>query len=225
MEEFIKNELKILEDACKDKKSLEIQKAVTKGILDIYHAFKNQQFSGLSASYVLDLIDKLLRYIPVTPLTGEDSEWCELGYTDDVYYQNKRCPQIFKTKSGKAYNTEGKIFSDDGGHTWYTNNDSRIYIDFPYTVPLTPEYIIIDNKDDLQLILNDIIKYLVHKHICNNKQLDCITMDTLLNAFMDNERISDLVDYVCSKYKVSNKFVIDGDTYIWQIISYIIHNR
>ena len=137
MEEFVKNELLILENNCKDdEEALKMQKLVTKDIMEIFEIFRSQQHSGFSASYIIELLDRLLRYIPVSPLTGEDDEWNKVEYTDDICYQNKRCPSVFKDSSGKAYNVEGRAFSEDGGRTYFTSKDSKVYITFPYTVPL-----------------------------------------------------------------------------------------
>lgn len=41
---------------------------------------------------------------------------------------------------------EGKIFSDDGGKSWYQSKDSRVYIKFPYR-PHT-EKIILETKEE-----------------------------------------------------------------------------
>jgi hypothetical protein len=79
-------------------------------------------------------------YEPLGPLTGEDWEWTELDYGDDMKYQNKRCGHVFKGADGRAYDSEGKIFYDwytnDAGERYkshFTSKDSRVYIEFPYT--------------------------------------------------------------------------------------------
>ena len=84
-------------------------------IMEIVKKFASQGHSGFSAQYALNLVTRLLQYKPITPLTGEDEEWVELDYGDDLAYQNKRCPQIFKQKDGKIYDVEGKVFSSDNG--------------------------------------------------------------------------------------------------------------
>jgi len=112
-------------------------------ILELVEKFAEQGHSGFSASYVTNCLEKLLRWEPLSPLTGEDSEWTLLEYDDETRYQNKRCSRVFKDFDGRAYDIEGKVFWD-----WYTNEDgeksksyftckeSRVYIDFPY-VPTT----------------------------------------------------------------------------------------
>lgn len=140
------NELNIILEKCKDdKEAMEMQKIMNNDIIEIVKIFSEQGHSGFSASYAINLIEKLLRFEPITPLTGDESEWNKLDYGDDTKYQNKRCSRIFKNAKGQAYDSEGKIFSDDGGKSWYQSKDSRVYITFPY-IPKT-EKIILENKN------------------------------------------------------------------------------
>ena len=141
---FAENELNIIIDKCEDEESKEMQEIISKDILQVVEVFSQQGHSGFSANYAINLINKLLRFEPITPLTGSDDEWIQLDYNDDTKYQNKRCSRVFKDAEGKAYDIEGKIFSDDGGKSWYTSKDSRVYIQFPY-IPKS-EKVIIEKK-------------------------------------------------------------------------------
>jgi len=114
--------------------------AVAKAILDLLGVFDHQGHSGFSAPYVIGKFERLAMFKPLTPLTGEDDEWNEVG---TGVFQNKRYSAVFKDETG-AYNAEGRIFSDDGGKTWFTKRDSRVYIDFPYTVPDHPEEVMLE---------------------------------------------------------------------------------
>ena len=119
-------------------------------ILEIVEKFADQGHSGFSASYCVNALSKILRWEPLSPLTGEDSEWTQLNdYSDDVVYQNKRCSRIFKGSDGRAYDIEGKVFwewyerelyPDEEGYPGtikdtrsFTSCDSRVYVEFPYT--------------------------------------------------------------------------------------------
>lgn len=110
----------------------------TKAILDLIELFDSQGHSGFSAPYVINAFGRLAMFKPLSPLTGEDDEWNDVG---DGLLQNKRYSAVFKEKDGTAYNIEGKVFSDDG-EVWYTNRDSRVNVTFPYVVPDKPEYVI-----------------------------------------------------------------------------------
>lgn len=131
MLKYAKNELARIEH---DEEGL--QDRIDKNILDLMEVFENQGHSNMSASYVLSIFNRLAHFRPLTPLTGEDDEWNEVG---SGRWQNKRYSAVFKEEDGRAYDIEGKIFSDDGGETWFTDINSRIYIDFPYSVPDKPE--------------------------------------------------------------------------------------
>lgn len=133
--EFAKSELDIILNKCEDEEAKKMQEMINKDILEVVEIFSKQGHSGFSANYAINLITKLLKYEPITPLTGEDNEWTLLDYGDDIIYQNKRCSRVFKDKNGKAYDIDGKIFSDNNGKTWFTKGggESRTYITFPYT--------------------------------------------------------------------------------------------
>lgn len=117
--------------------------AVAKAILDLIELFASQGHSGFTASYTVNAFKRLAMYKPLSPLTGEDSEWNEVG---SGLYQNKRYSAVFK-EDGKAYNSEGKIFTDDGGKIWYGSRDSWVDITFPYIVPDRPEEVYLNRSE------------------------------------------------------------------------------
>jgi hypothetical protein len=41
---------------------------------------------------------------------------------------------------------DAKVFSDDGGKTWFTNMNSREVIEFPYAVPTSPKRYLVDEN-------------------------------------------------------------------------------
>lgn len=110
---------------------------VTKAILDLIELFASQGHTGFSAPYVINTFCRLAMFKPLSPLTGEDDEWNDVG---NGCLQNKRYSAVFKDKDGTAYNIEGKVFTDDG-ESWYTCKDSMVNVTFPYTVPDHPEYL------------------------------------------------------------------------------------
>jgi hypothetical protein len=127
-----------------------MDKSMRDHILHMIEEFSKEGHSGFSASYAISCLQKLLRFEPLSPLTGEDSEWCNVseasGYT---LYQNNRCSRIFKDDKG-CYDIDGKVFVeyfiDDNGERsscTFTNIDSRVPVVFPY-VPKT-EYVDVGN--------------------------------------------------------------------------------
>jgi hypothetical protein len=106
-----------------------MQEAMNRGLLDLVLVFSTQGHSGFSASYAVSALEKLLRFEPLRPLTGEDSEWVNVG---DNMWQNNRCGHVFKDNAGNAYDIDGKIFREPDG-ACYTSRDSRVPVTFPYT--------------------------------------------------------------------------------------------
>lgn len=130
--EYAKNELARI-----DHDDYGLQDLMDDNIIELLKVFSDQGHTGFSANCCLTMFNRLANFKPLTPLTGDDDEWKEVG---NGAYQNKRYPAVFKeSKNGHAYNIEAKIFSDDGGDTWFTNHNSWAYIDFPYDVPDKPE--------------------------------------------------------------------------------------
>lgn len=118
----------------------EMNRAMRDHILNMVRVFADEGHSGFSASYAIRILEKVLRFEPLTPLTGEDSEWAEISFGPDMKWQNKRCSRVFKGEDGRAYDSEGIVFYDwvedeDGEKckSHYTSSGSRVYIEFPYT--------------------------------------------------------------------------------------------
>lgn len=131
----------------------EMQREINKDILDVVKVFSEQGHSGFSASYAINLLNRLLSWKPVTPLTGEESEWGEVRPWNEGnnLQQNLRCSAVFRNNfdNSTAYYIDGKVFSDDGGRTWFTKGGkgSSVSVTFPYAVPDKPEYIIINEGE------------------------------------------------------------------------------
>lgn len=140
MTTFAENELNRL---IKPNGDNEMQLEMNKDILEIVGKFANQGHSGFSAAYALGIIQRLLSFKPIQPLTGEPNEWEDVQPWDkgDNTQQNLRCSSVFRNNfdNSTAYDINGKIFSDDGGDSWFTNIESRVPVIFPYTVPDKPE--------------------------------------------------------------------------------------
>ncbi len=101
-------------------------------VLELVQKFAEQGHSGFSAGMVSNLFNKLSRYEPLGPLTGNDDEWVEAARG---VFQNKRCSHIFKASpSAKAYTIQGIVFKERNGAT-YTGAGSRRYIKFPCMIP------------------------------------------------------------------------------------------
>ena len=142
MTEWAKKELALLG---KDEEGW--QDAMNADILQIVETFSEQGHSGFSASYALSIIKRLLDWKPITPLTGEESEWVKCGPNTE---QNNRCSAVFRDNHDNttAHYIDGKRFSDDGGKTWFSNRDSHVPVKFPFRVPELPVHILLDAEED-----------------------------------------------------------------------------
>lgn len=109
LEEFAKTEL--------ERVDLEYDGMVAQSVLDIVKLFAGQGHSGGSAIITIGVVERLMRYQPLTPLTGEEAEWTEVT---DGQWQNKRCPSVFKDAE-RAWDIDLPTMSDQ----WQT-------ITFPY---------------------------------------------------------------------------------------------
>lgn len=113
----------------------EMQALMNDHMRELVLVFASQGHSGFSASYATAALEKLLRFEPLRPLTGDPDEWVQVA--SDVW-QNRRCSRVFKGPDGRAYDIEGRVFRyPDGG--CYTSRDSRVYVEFPYAP--TTEYV------------------------------------------------------------------------------------
>ena len=131
MIEYAKREL---ERIGKDEDGM--QDMINKDILQIVKIFSEQEHSGFSAGYALSILERLLRFKPIKPLTGEADEWNEIIHG---HYQNKRCSSVFKETDGTCYDIDGIIVSDNGGITWFSSGRFRKKVTFPYLPPIHPE--------------------------------------------------------------------------------------
>ena len=122
-----------------------------KHLLHMVKEFADEGHSGFSASYALQCLQKLLKFKPLSPLTGADDEWVKHDYGVEPTYQNKRLSSVFKDADGNAYNIDGKVFWEwcmpyegrepqEPYKSYYTCRDSRVPVTFPYTAPDEPIY-------------------------------------------------------------------------------------
>lgn len=146
MVDYAKRELDILCPPDENGRKDPMQEMVDKNVMDIVTMFAEQGHSGMSASYVLGILERVMRFKPIKPLTGKDDEWEDIGGGGE---QNKRCSSVFRHNHNKAtaYDIDGKVFSDDGGQTFYSCRESWVLVTFPYTPPTHPERVILKEDD------------------------------------------------------------------------------
>lgn len=97
--------------------------------------------SGGIAPYYINTISKLMNFECLSPLTGDDSEWMDVG-TD--LFMNTRCFSVWKLKD-ICYDNNAFIFNDIDSEypdSCFIGSESSRQITFPYRP--TKEYIPVD---------------------------------------------------------------------------------
>lgn len=109
-------------------------------ILHMVSEFSKEGHSGGSAEYAINILIQLLKWQPLTELTGADDEWEDRTQMNGglPFWQNKRCSRVFKDSTG-AFDVHGIVFwelqIDENGDemkNFFTNADSKVTIEFPY---------------------------------------------------------------------------------------------
>lgn len=78
--------------------------AFAQAIIAAVAAFASYGHSGSSAAVGTAMLAKLLRFEPLTMLTGDPDEWADHGVHDGVpVWQNKRWGAAFSNDRGKTY--------------------------------------------------------------------------------------------------------------------------
>lgn len=80
-------------------------------VLKVVKAFSEEGHSGGSASITLLILEKVLRFKTLSPLTSDPEEWMDVAEPDGkrkAVWQNTR---------------DSSYFSEDAGKTWYCIDD------------------------------------------------------------------------------------------------------
>ena len=102
---------------------------IADAVMKMIKVFADEGHSGASAPMAINIFKKVAMFEPLTPLTGADDEWMEVG---EGQWQNIRCSHVFKGADGRAYDIQGRVFREPSG-CCYTSFDSRVYLTFPCT--------------------------------------------------------------------------------------------
>lgn len=222
--DFAKRELDMLLAKCEDDEARAMQQRMNDGVLEIVKTFSNAGHSGFSANYALGLINRLLNWKPISELTGEDDEWEKLDYGEDISFQNKRCPSVFKNAEGRAYCVDAKMFSDDNGKTWFTSRDSTVEVKFPYTVSTYPEQVLIDNKVEREQVLGEI--YTLMQEIGFTEEPIEFSEETEICKIFSTKNYETLESKIQNKYNITGLlFKVSEANYIWELVNLVLKSN
>lgn len=78
---------------------------ITDGLCRVVAAFADMGHSGFSAAHCADVLNRLLRYEPLSPLTDDADEWQDRSAEMDgkPFWQNRRDSRAMSTDGGKTY--------------------------------------------------------------------------------------------------------------------------
>lgn len=80
------------------------------GYLKVVQAFADMGHSGASAEVAIPTLERLLRFMNLTPLTDDPAEWehhGEVMFPPVGVWQSRRCSEAFSTDGGKTYHLVG----------------------------------------------------------------------------------------------------------------------
>ena len=146
---------KVIKDKEKQKQYIEAlkefireQNLIDRNMLFVFNLFKKYNFTKEDCYRIC----RLLSWKPIIPLTGAEEEWNTIK---EGFEQNELCSAVFRYNkdNSTAHYMDGKVFSNDGGISWYTNKESHINITFPFIVPDEPERVYLDKEGNV--ITND----------------------------------------------------------------------
>ena len=99
--------MSIIEQAKMELDAINFGEDDSRVMVEILQKFFGQWDSGGAVHAVAPVLQRLIAGKPLSPLTGEDSEWF-IHNMEGCYAQNIRCSTVFKaTKDGPAYNIDG----------------------------------------------------------------------------------------------------------------------
>lgn len=134
----------------------EMNEGASDDVMELIRVLEGQGHSSGSAKYVLKVFDRVARFLPATPLTGEPKEWSSsrVVFADGTSFcDNLRFPSVKRCVSEDGANVEYRdynvLFSDNGGYSWMSGGyEFYKRITFPYMPSVEPQRIYIERKGD-----------------------------------------------------------------------------
>lgn len=121
-----------------------------KALEELVRVFDKQDHSGFSASMMVPLLERLLQYKPLTPITNDPSEWTETSEREgEKLFQCKRCSSLFATESqlqqNKAVDHNFYYKVNEDGVTYQDEECSKV-VSLPYFPPTFPQLLVKEER-------------------------------------------------------------------------------
>lgn len=147
--EYAQRELDLL-DATNDRISPSLRDMIYHLISEV--ETMQEDDSNITSEHAINILIRLMRKMPLTPLTGNDDEWQPSPLERCSIKENKRYPLVFKLgeSNDTSYCTKAIVHSRDGGKTYhsYFTKCSENNLEFPYYPSTTPTKVIINIDPD-----------------------------------------------------------------------------
>jgi hypothetical protein len=76
-------------------------------VVNFLNGFFDRYDSGGAVWAMSDVLMRLIKGQPLTPLTGKDDEWVNVSmYGNEPVFQNRRCGTVFKDSDGRCYDID-----------------------------------------------------------------------------------------------------------------------
>lgn len=101
-----KNETPLMAHARKELTLLGEEDYIIDQYMKVVKAFSEMSHTGASASIAIPVINSLLLFKHLTPLTDDPEEWTDVGKEHGLntpLWQNKRNSEAFSTDNGRTY--------------------------------------------------------------------------------------------------------------------------
>jgi hypothetical protein len=108
----INRESGLVQHAERELKAIGEEQEVIDGYLKMLTVFADMGHSGASAMFFIDVLNKVIRFENLGPLTNDPDEWMDVGEMSGFpFWQSRRCSEAFSTDGGQTY-----YLLSDGSH-------------------------------------------------------------------------------------------------------------
>ncbi len=124
-------------------------------VLRLLDAYTSSETTVDDKEMAVDIFSRLVAGVPITPLTGEDSEWVSIGDDENPLWKNTRCSTVFKDNDG-AWDTDVFVnwswvcdpsFNDGKPFKMYfIDENQKVKVTFPYMKELAPNKVFIPTE-------------------------------------------------------------------------------
>ena len=97
--------MSIVKDAVREMQSAGYEASDVETMEKILRMFFDQWDSGGAVWAMAPILDRCIKGLPLSPLTGADDEWM-CGHAEDGLCQNIRCGSVFKNAEGCVYDID-----------------------------------------------------------------------------------------------------------------------